>query len=270
MYYIKSVNEIKIAVYDLNPTSEKKILFLHGWPLSSKIFEYQTERLVELGFRVIAIDFRGFGKSDAPASEYTYDDMCDDVYAVIRTLRLTQVVLVGFSMGGAVALRYMSRYNGYGIKQLFLLAAAAPVFTQTNEYQFGQPLDSVNKMIAGVINARPDVCHDFAHNQIFALPKSDYVKNWFEDIALSASPEGTLHSLISLRDENMSNDFSSVNVPTVIIHGAKDIVVPVQFADVQHKNIPLSKVYILDNSGHAVMYDELKMFNDILISAIHL
>lgn len=270
MYYIKSNNDVKIAVYDYNPQSDKTVFFIHGWPLSHKIFEYQTERLTELGFRVIEIDIRGFGKSDTPASGYTYDQMADDVYSVILTLRLSQIILAGFSMGGAIAIRYMKKYGGYGIKQLFLLSAAAPVFVQTKKYPYGQPPETVNSMIDDVSTKRPDVCHDFAHTQLLASSHSDNIKNWFEDVALSASGIGTLHSLMALRDENLQNDFSSVNVPTIIIHGAKDIVVPVEFAEVQHQNIPSSKIYILDNSGHAVIYDELKLFNDIFISAIRL
>lgn len=138
MQYIKSSDGTKIAVYDYNPKGKQTIFLIHGWPLSHKIFEYQINLLTDCGYRVVAIDLRGFGKSDTPAHGYSYNQMSSDVFYVVRQLRLSNFVLVGFSMGGAIALRYMNRFKGYGVRKLILLSAAAPCFAKRPDFPYGK------------------------------------------------------------------------------------------------------------------------------------
>ena len=103
---------------------------LHGWPVNHEMYEYQSSWLPAHGFRVIMIDLRGFGQSDKPWLGYGYNRMADDVLAVAKALRLDRFTLVGFSMGGAIAMRYLCRHAGYGVDRLALLAAASPSFRQ--------------------------------------------------------------------------------------------------------------------------------------------
>ena len=84
MFYVRTNDGVKIAVYDLNPTAAETVFLVHGWPLSHRIFEYQETPLICKGYRVVEIDLRGFGSSDKPACGYTYDRMADDIYAVIE------------------------------------------------------------------------------------------------------------------------------------------------------------------------------------------
>ena len=147
MFFIKSTDGVKIAVYDYNPQGKQTVFLVHGWPLSHKIYEYQTELLTECGYRVVAIDLRGFGLSDTPAGGYSYDQMAEDIYQVACALRLYCFTLVGFSMGGAIVLRYMHRYCGYGVCKLILLAAAAPRWTQCPGFPYGQSREYVDELL---------------------------------------------------------------------------------------------------------------------------
>ena len=113
MFYITSNDGTKIAVYDYNPQGKQTVFLIHGWPLSHLIFEYQINLLTDCGYRVVAVDLRGFGRSDTPVCGYSYDQMSADIFQVVRQLCLKRFVLVGFSMGGAIALRYMNCYNGF-------------------------------------------------------------------------------------------------------------------------------------------------------------
>ena len=108
MFYVRTNDGVKIAVYDLNPTAAETVFLVHGWPLSHRNFEYQETPLICKGYRVVEIDLRGFGSSDKPACGYTYDRMADDIYAVVRALNLQNFTLAGYSMGGAIVLRYMA------------------------------------------------------------------------------------------------------------------------------------------------------------------
>lgn len=267
MYYITSNDGTKIAVYDYNPQGERTIFLIHGWPLSNKIFEYQVNLLTNFGCRVVTVDLRGFGRSDAPAGGYSYDQMSADIFQIVRQLCLKRFILVGFSMGGAIALRYMNRYNGMGVCKLILLSAAAPCFTQRPGFPYGKTVQEVNSLISLAETDRPQLCRNFSQ-QLFACPHSDAAIDWFRDIALSASGIGTIKCGIALRDEDGRDDLRCVHVPTYIIHGGKDIIVSKELAEIQHENICGSKLINIPDSGHGIMYDQLEEFNTILMQSI--
>lgn len=265
MFYIPS-NGVKIAVYDHHPHACRTIVLVHGWPLSHKIYEYQIEPLVCRGFRVVLLDLRGFGASDAPACGYSYDQMAADLYQVVRTMGLRSFVLAGFSMGGAVALRYMRRFRGYGVCRLLLLAAAAPCWTQRPGFPYGLPRSYVDGLIDLAATDRPQLAENFSH-QLFASPQSRAAIAWFGEIALSASGAGTVQAAISLRDEDGRADLNAVHVPTTLIHGAKDRIVSNDLVELQQRGIPGSALITLENSGHGILYDELARFNDVFLRA---
>ncbi len=267
MYYITSNDGTKIAVYDYNPQGKQTIFLIHGWPLSHQIFEYQINLLTDCGYRVVAVDLRGFGKSDTPVWGYSYDQMSTDIFQIVRRLCLRRFILVGFSMGGAIALRYMNRYNGFGVCKLILLSAAAPCFAQRPDFPYGKPVQEVNDLIALAETDRPQLCLNFSR-QLFARPHSDAAVDWFRGIALSASGIGTIKCAIALRDEDGWEDFSCVHVPTYIIHGDKDVIVSQELAEIQHENICGSKLITLPGSGHGIVYDQLEEFNSIFMNAI--
>lgn len=267
MQYIKSNDGTKIAVYDYNPKGKQTIFLIHGWPLSHKIFEYQINLLTDCDYRVVAIDLRGFGKSDTPVYGYSYNQMSADVFQIVRQLRLRNFVLVGFSMGGAIALRYMNRYKGFGVRKLILLSAAAPCFTQRPDFPYGKTVQEVNDLINLAETDRPQLCLNFS-KQLFASPHSAAVIDWFRGIALSASGIGTIKCGIALRDEDGRKDLKSVRVPTYIIHGEKDLIVSNELAEIQHEGISESKLITLSNSGHGIVYDELQKFNSIFMNSI--
>ena len=268
MYFVKTTDEVNLAVYDLNPKGKRTILLIHGWPLSHLIFEYQLEMLLSENWRVITIDLRGFGNSDIPAGGYCYDQLAEDIYRVVCALRLDRFVLAGFSMGGAVALRYMNRFQGYGVRRLLLLSAASPRFVRSCDFPFGLDRDDANDMIEEAASDRACFARDFSHNQLFACCHSDAAFDWFEDIALSASGIATVQCGLSLRDEDGRADLESVRVPTVIIHGGRDQVVPPALARYQQEHIRNAVLCILENSGHGIFYDELDRFNEVFLQAL--
>lgn len=267
MYYITSNDGIKIAVYDYNPHGKQTVFLIHGWPLSHLIFEYQINLLADCGYRVVAVDLRGFGKSDTPVYGYTYDQMSADIFQIVRTLRLQNFILTGFSMGGAIALRYMNRYGGFGVCKLILLSAAAPCFTQRPGFPYGKTVQEVDDLINLAEIDRPQLCQNFSR-QLFANPHSEAVVDWFGNIALSASGIGTIKCGIALRDEDGRKDLGCVHVSTYIIHGDKDVIVSAELAEIQHEGICGSKLITLPDSGHGIVYDQLTKFNSIFMNCI--
>lgn len=267
MYYITSDDGTKIAVYDYNPQEQQTVFLIHGWPLSHQIFEYQINLLTNCGYRVVAVDLRGFGRSDTPVYGYFYNQMAADIFQVVRHLYLKRFILVGFSMGGAIALRYLNRFNGFGVCKLILLSAAAPCFVQHPGFPYGQTVQEVNDLINLAETDRPQLCLNFSR-QLFASPHSDAVIDWFQNIALSASGIGTIKCATALRDEDVSKDLQCVQVPTYMIHGDKDTIVSPALAEIQHESICGSRLITLPDSGHGIVYDQLAAFNSVFLKSI--
>ena len=124
MPYIEVSPGVNVYVEDWG--SGKTIFFIHGWPVSHKMFEYQFTQLPKHGYRCVGIDLRGFGKSDKPWGDYNYNVFADDVKRVLEVMDLRDVTMAGFSMGGAIAMRYMARHSGERVSKVALPAAAAP------------------------------------------------------------------------------------------------------------------------------------------------
>ncbi|WP_040197381.1 alpha/beta fold hydrolase [Candidatus Soleaferrea massiliensis] len=260
MFYVPVRNRVKIAVYDLNPCGRRTVLMIHGWPLSEKIFEYQKLPLLKRGYRVVTLDLRGYGNSDAPAGCYCYNQMAEDIYRVVRALHLRSFTLVGFSMGGAIVLRYMRRYHGYGVRKLVLLSAAAPRFTRCEGFPYGTSVEETDQLIEQAETDRAQLSYDFSR-KLFYSEHSDAIKDFFEDISQSASGIATVKSGYALRNEDGCCDLEAVHVPTGIFHGTQDVIVPYELGVYQHKHIKNSRIFTFEHSGHGIVYDELERFN---------
>jgi pimeloyl-ACP methyl ester carboxylesterase len=257
-YYVEVERGVKLYVEDVG--AGRPVLFIHGWPVDHRMFEYQTTHLPGYGFRCIQPDLRGFGRSDQTWTGYTYDRLSDDIRVIIDTLRLSSVKLVGFSMGGAIAIRYMRRHAGHNVSQLLLLAAAAPAFTQRPGYPYGMTKEEVNKLIEAGYKDRPKMLESFGEI-FFASKVSPAFRSWFHSLGLKASNRGTAATAVSLRDEDCSPDLPYIRVPTAIFHGVSDKVCPFAFARLLNKGIKGSVLHRFERSGHAIFYDELDLFN---------
>jgi non-heme chloroperoxidase len=268
MPYIKIEKEIKIFVEDLNPDGKQAVLFIHGWPANRKMFEYQFNQIPRSGFRCLGMDIRGFGNSDKPWDGYCYDRLADDIRGVVDALNLEDIVLIGFSMGGAIAVRYMARHSGYKVKKLGLISAAVPVFTQRPNYPYSLPVSEVDNIIAQTYIDRPRMISEFG-NKFFASPVSREFRNWFNGICLEASGHATAMTAISLRNEDLRKDLKQIAVPTAIFHGIHDQIVPFPNAEITHHQIKESRLITFECSGHGLIIDELNKFNFRLIQFLN-
>jgi non-heme chloroperoxidase len=264
-YYVQVDEHVKIYVEDFG--EGRPVLFIHGWPLDHRMYEYQVTHLPPYGFRCIRIDLRGFGQSDQPWDGYGYDRLADDLRIVIDTLHLQNLALVGFSMGGAIAIRYMARHAGHGVSQLLLLAAAAPAYTQRTNYPYGTTKEEVNGLIHGNYTDRPAMLNNIG-SKFFASSISPSFREWFHSLGLAASSHGTAYGLLSLRDEDLRPDMACIQVPTFIFHGTLDQLCPFVFAKLMHQGIPNSQLIRFERSGHGIFYDELELFNHRFLTVL--
>lgn len=266
-YYVKVESNVKVYVEDLNPDGKKTILFLHGWPGSHKLFEYQFDQLPKMGYRCIGIDQRGFGESDKPYTGYNYDRLSDDVRGVVDALNLKNFTLAGHSTGGAIAIRYMFRHKEYGVSKLALFDAAAPSLIKRPNFPYGLEKEDVIKIIQGTYTDRPKMLQDFG-DIFFYQYITQALSDWFFQLGLQAAGWATAAIANTWINEVLFSDLASINVPTLIIHGIHDKVVPFQLGEVQNKSIKNSKLIPFEYSGHASFYDQRDKFNEELMKFI--
>jgi len=267
-YYVTVDQYVKIYVEDLNPTGNKTILFVHGWPGDHNLFEYQFEQLPKMGYRCIGIDCRGFGMSDKPWEGYDYDRLADDIRCVVDELNLQNFTLGGHSTGGAICIRYMARHNGYGVSKLALFAAAAPSLIQRPYFPYGLPKETILNIIYGTYNDRPNMLRGFG-NMIFyqrvTLPLSD----WIFQLGLQASGWATAAIANTwLGEEGLFHDLEKINVPTLILQGINDQVCLFPLAVAQRNGIKNSKLVPFDKCGHFLFYEQRDKFNEELTKFI--
>lgn len=257
-YFVTVDTDINLYVEDLNPTGEKTIVFLHGWPLNHKQFEYQFNVLPSMGYRCIGIDWRGFGQSDKPMSGYNYDRLADDIAAVISSLSLDNIILVGHSTGGAIALRYMARYKEYEVSKLVLIDAAAPT---------GFTAGVARKLLSETYNDRPKMIREVADTFFFQYITKAF-SEWFFQMGLQASSWATAAIIKTLRDEKIEMELHKITVPTLIVHGIHDQVIPFSQAEILNENIENSTLIPFQYSGHGLFWEERKKFNKDLLEFI--
>ncbi|NTW31222.1 MAG: alpha/beta hydrolase [Bacteroidetes bacterium] len=262
--YIKVEPNVRLHITDGG--EGRQIVLIHGWPLSDEMYEYQYNDLIKNNFRVIGITLRGFGKSDKPYGAYNYDVHALDIKKVLNHLDIKDAVLGGFSMGGAIAIRFVSIDNGAHVSKLALFGAAAPIWTQRKGFPYNFPKSAVDELIELNYKDRPKLLSNFA--KIFSASETSLnegIGNWLNGICLSASSYATAQCLIALRDTDLRNDLSKIKIPTVIMHGKKDKICSFDLAKQMKAGILNSHIIAFEKSGHSLFLEETEKFNAELI-----
>lgn len=261
--------EIQLSYKDYG--SGRPVVLIHGWPSSKDMWEYQIDDLVNAGLRVIKYDRRGFGKSSKPWDGYDYDTMTDDLAAIIEQLDLRDAVLVGFSMGGGEAVRYLSRYGSNGrVSKIVLVSAVTPFLGQTNDNPDGVPQAVFAEMMEQMKDDRIAFLDTFGE-QFFGVsvlnhPVSKPYLQYFRGLAEVALPRATQQCAISFANTDFRADVEAVNVPTLIIHGDADNTVPIEASGNRTATMIPNAVYkVYEGAPHGLFFTERKKLNQDLI-----
>ena len=262
--YIEVEPNVRLHVTDAG--EGRAIVLIHGWPLSDEMYEYQYNSLISNHFRAIGITLRGFGKSDKPYGVYDYEVFTRDIRYVLNTLEIEDAVLVGFSMGGSIAVRYVSKYNSAHVSKLVLCGAAAPIWTQRSDFKYNLPKSAVDELIELNYKNRPELLSNFA--KIFSATEtslSEGIGSWLNGINISASSYATAQCLMALRDTDLRHDLKKISIPTLILHGKKDKICSFDLAEQMKSAISNSQLVAFEESGHSMFLEETEKFNSELI-----
>jgi len=258
--YIEVEKYVHLHVTDAG--EGRPIVLIPGWPLSDEMYEYQYNDLMNKDFRVIGITLRGFGRSDKPYGAYNYDVHAKDIKSILDKLDIKDAVLGGFSMGGAIAIRYIANYKAAHVSKLILAGAAAPLWTQREDFPYNFTQKDVDELIALNFRDRPKLLTDFAN--IFSATENSLnegIKKWLNGIGLVATAHATGQCLYALRDTDLREDLKKINIPTLILHGKKDKICSYQLAEQLNAGIENSQLIAFENSGHSLFLEESKKFN---------
>lgn len=232
MTTIKTADNTELYVKDWG--SGRAVILLHGWPLTCDTWDEQAIALAQSGFRAISYDRRGFGRSSQPWSGYDYDTLADDLAAVIEETGAQDVTLVGFSMGGGEVARYMSRHAGKSVVKAVLLASVVPCMLQAEDNPLGTPQTVFDQMAQGLQNDRakfyPGFFKDFYGVGLMSQTVSNELLEWSCRQAMQASLQATLASAKAFATTDFRADLPALSVPTLVIHGTADKIVPIDAA----------------------------------------
>lgn len=255
MGYITTRDNTKLYVKDWG--QGRPVILLHGWPLSADSWDDQALAIAGAGFRAIAYDRRGFGRSDQPWDGYNYDTLADDLAAVVEETGATDATIVGFSMGGGEVARYMSRHGGKNVAQAVLISSVVPYMLQTADNPDGVPQATFDQMTEGM---KQDRAHffagffkDFYGVGFVSQPVSDEVLAWSRSVSMQASLKATLDCAAAFATTDFRPDLASFSVPTLIIHGTDDKTVPIDATSrAAARGIPQSKLIEYDGAPHGL------------------
>ncbi len=228
MPYIKAQDELGLFYKDWG--TGRPVVFIHGWPLNADMWEYQMTPMVRQGYRCIAYDRRGFGRSEQPASGYDYDVFADDLKALLDALDLHDVTLVGFSMGGGEIARYLSRHGTSRIARVALVASVVPLLLKRPDHPDGVEREVFDQIVAGLEADRPAFLGGFAKSffgaGLLSAPVSSGILEWSLWMAMQASPIATIDCVRAFSETDFRPDLAAFTVPTLVIHGDADRTVP--------------------------------------------
>src|SRR6266513_3649335 len=225
-------NSGEIELYYEDHGSGHPVILIHGYPLSGASWEKQIPVLLAAGLRVITYDRRGFGKSSQPTTGYNYDTFAEDLHKLVTQLELQDFALAGFSMGGGEVARYIGKYGSKGVSNAVFISAVPPFLLKTPdnpEGVDGSVFEGIQKAVAADRYVFFTEFFKNFYNTDLLLGKqvSEQVVQASWNVAAGASASASL-ACVPTWHEDFRNDLKKIDVPTLIIHGDADRIVPIQ------------------------------------------
>jgi non-heme chloroperoxidase len=253
-------------LYTLDWGTGDPLVLVHGWPLSSRMWEYQMAVLPHHGIRCIAYDRRGFGRSSQPWNGYDYDTLADDLATVLETLDLHDVTLLGFSMGGGEVARYMSRHQGKRVARVVLVGSVTPFLRKTDDHPEGVDQSVFDGVFDALGNDRPGFLTEFS-KVFFGFesvmpPVTNAVLSTYCEDAMRASGHATLACARAWSSTDFRKDLPHIKVPALVIHGDQDANVPMELTSRRTAAlIPGAELKVYEGAPHGLYFTHKHRLN---------
>jgi non-heme chloroperoxidase len=242
------------------------IVFVHGNNCDSEIWDYHMTVLAERGFRCVAPDKRGFGRSESGRVPLSYDVLADDLAGLLADADLEDVTLVGHSMGSGEIARYLSRHGTRRVARAVLTSSAMPFLVRTDDNPQGVPAEMFAQMCAAMLRDRPAYYASLIQ-PFFGVPVSPEFSAYFYAMSLRPSLRSALEAAHLIQTANLRSDLAAFTVPTMIVHGTADTSVsPALTSDRIAAAIPGSTYLRYDGAAHGAILTHRERFIDDLVA----
>jgi len=233
--YITTKDGVQLYYKDWGPKNGQPVVFSHGWPLNSDSWEAQMIFLADQGYRVIAHDRRGHGRSSQPWDGNDMDHYADDLATVIETLNLKNAVLVGFSTGGGEVARYIGRHGTSRVAKAVLVSAVPPIMVKSAKNPGGLPIEVFDGIRKAQLDNRSQLYKDipagpfYGFNRPGAKVSQGLIDNWWFQ-GMQGGHKNTYDSIKAFSETDFTDDLKKFDKPTLVIHGDDDQIVPIDIS----------------------------------------
>jgi non-heme chloroperoxidase len=267
--YIETAEQFSLFYTDY--PGDEPVVFAHAWGLNGDMWSYQLPELKTAGFRCVTYDRRGHGRSDRPPTGYDIDTLADDLAAVIDRLDLSNITLIGHSMGTAEVVRYLTRHGSGRIARLVLSGTVTPMLLQSADNPDGIPADVAVQSRAAMLRDIGDWMDMSGKAEYFS--GEHRVSQQLLDWTLNTIAAVPLPILTQTSDAFLHADFRSelteLTIPTQVIHGTADTSMPIDLT--ARKTAPLipdCRFITIDGAGHGLYLSESRRYNAALLEFI--
>jgi non-heme chloroperoxidase len=264
-------NSGNIDLYYEDHGSGEPVVLIHGYPLSGASWEKQVPVLLGAGKRVITYDRRGFGRSSQPTTGYNYDTFAEDLHKLVNHLGLRNFALVGFSMGGGEVARFIGRYGSKNVSKTVIISGVPPYLLRTPDNPEGVDKAVFDQLERAIVADRYTFFTEFFKNfyntdQLLGKLVSQEAVQASWNVAASASATASL-ACVPAWYEDFRNDVAKIDVPTLVIHGESDRIVP--FAAAGERTAKLVKgarLHVVKGGPHNVAWTHAQEVNSELVN----
>ena len=262
------------VIYYKDWGSGPAVVFSHGYPLSSDAWENQMMFLLQQGYRVIAHDRRGFGRSSQPSQGYDYDTFADDLAALVEALDLQQASFIGHSMGGGEIARYIGRHGEKRVSKVALVGAVTPFLLKTTTNPDGVPIEVFDGMRAAVQAGRSqwnkDVTMPYYSYNRPGVKVSEGVREEYWRQGMATGILAAYYTLGAFSETDFREDLKKITVPTLIVHGSDDQIVPIEISgNLTAKIVKNSKLVVYEGGSHGLLMTQKDKLNADLLAFLN-
>lgn len=274
MGYVTTKDGVEIFYKDWGPRDAQVLFFHHGWPLSSDDWDTQLLFFLKEGFRVVAHDRRGHGRSSQVWDGHDMDHYADDVAEVVKHLNIKNAIHIGHSTGGGEVAHYIARHGQENVKKAVLVSAVPPLMVKTENNPEGLPKEVFDDLQNQVLTNRAQFFRDlpsgpfYGFNRPDAKPSEGIIANWWRQ-GMTGSAKAHYDGIVAFSQTDFTEDLKKITIPVLVLHGDDDQIVPYKTSGVKSAELlQNSQLKIYPGFSHGMLTVNHEIINADLLAFI--
>ncbi|MDC5006867.1 alpha/beta hydrolase [Acinetobacter baumannii] len=274
MGYVTTKDGVEIFYKDWGPSDAQVLFFHHGWPLSSDDWDTQLLFFLKEGFRVVAHDRRGHGRSSQVWDGHDMDHYADDVAEVVKHLNIKNAIHIGHSTGGGEVVRYIARHGQDNVKKAVLVSAVPPLMVKTENNPDGLPKEVFDDLQNQVLTKRAQFFRDLPSGPFYGFNRPDaklsegIISNWWRQ-GMTGSAKAHYDGIVAFSQTDFTEDLKKITIPVLVLHGDDDQIVPYKTSGVKSAELlQNSQLKIYPGFSHGMLTVNHEVINGDLLAFI--